>query len=811
MGRSRNDRRAILRKAKRLGIFKYDGFISGIKSYEDSKAYSKLNPTEKIYGVYLRSDLDKNSNLTIELIGDGKVGKGFLLNGECKRDPSASGSTGILETLYFIVCKDEQSANELEKKLHKYFDNVDIWGTKRNIPRVYNSDGKGSGIEWFNGFPLNKQKAIKQFITAIRNVTKEPLVGYDMFIPEYYQNEAAEVMAKFYLELLNSRKYNRKEKDNLFYLLMKPRAGKNPTSFLGLCRIFNHRKQQGNTDKLIIDFKSYWPSAFSGARDDADKFSFDGVTIDYIDTNKSGWKERYNELINDDSVNIIIRFSSMQSLVKDIADIYNNSEDKEGDDINFDETKLEWFKTNSAEICLKDEGDHGFRANGGTKINEELTYIMEVWMSGSDLYALKNLISGNNHYYRGIIEEDMDLRGVGHKLNRRMPQIRTHTVKPEFLANEDITTEELMSEAEISRRNAVVLSPLGDIRREDCRYDKLTNRFIVIKTGQLVCFKNKKEAFEYCNKTYNWRWNDIKEYDTIKPIDHSNIFWTVPSVVIGYALYNHFLNGDIDGGDREIINLNSPKFSDPFTMERQITESMHEANINNKGTITITVGKMLRGAKLPVSCVVRMDDYSDPKISTQINLRAQNAFGPDNEYCDIYDSNIFRTCILRDTIQKAASNGSNEFKQRELINTHSLIPIYCVDGSKSKYKTEILSVKEVDEYVFQNDEIKSFESNIFLDRNSENQKILLELSSIQNKNSNNVRDKRAGKVKSVPNNPPKGKGKTIKDDWTIALNNFKSLNKFLPILIILSKEDNIEDILLNIKSDHFYQWMSHGD
>ena len=120
-------------------------------SYKDVISYTKNNPDEKVYGVYFRTMIERdeisNKNiLKITRNGHGKVGKGYVINGVLERDASAGGSEDVLETLYFIPCKDESSAYEFEKKyFHPYLKSLDRW-----IEPIINSDGKSSGNEWFH-------------------------------------------------------------------------------------------------------------------------------------------------------------------------------------------------------------------------------------------------------------------------------------------------------------------------------------------------------------------------------------------------------------------------------------------------------------------------------------------------------------------------------------------------------------------------------------------------------------------------------------------------------------------------------------
>ena len=86
-----------------------------------------------------------------------------------------------------------------------------------------------------------------------------------------------------------------------------------------------------------------------------------------------------------------------------------------------------------------------------------------------------------------------------------------------------------------------------------------------------------------------------------------------------------------------------PEFRQARRIEKAVKRWMGVVEDNREGTkktIFITVGRMLRGASCPWSCVIRMDDYMDFKIGHQIELRSQNSYGPDGKHCLVFDASI---------------------------------------------------------------------------------------------------------------------------------------------------------------------------
>lgn len=801
---SRASRRKLKRVMDRFDLNEWMGVHPHLTSYSDTIRYSLAYPNEKINGVYIRSSFyldyedNKKQKCKLNEFGIAKPGKGYLLNGKLMRTDKSQSNELLTNAYYFIPTKNEKFAFELENLIHS-----DL--RKQNRLSQTENQGRRSGEEWFDGFPTNEKETIAEFISIAKRVTKCKILGFSTYYPEYFQNDLSKTLLRFYIDIFIDK--NRKgltRKLETFYTLIKPRGGKNSATFLGLSRIWKFRYENGITTPLVIDYLSFWPSAFKGAKDDCDNFKYeDDITLNYVDTNNTGWESEYQTLLNSPDTKIIIRFASMQSLDVSIADEYNNSEEKEGNDILFEESKLTYFIENPANICILDEGDHGMRTVNSQKILKSLShYEMVDSLSGSDYYALRNEVGNNengvpNYFVYDIIEEDIALQQ--NKINRKIPRLRTHTVKPSLLPNEEHISVDEMNLYGLSRRVEKILETISE-KSKDVKWDKISQRFIDSKTNEPVKFKYISDAKSYIDKSYNWNWAPIA-YNIKVPKDHNHIYWTMPNKLSVFALYNHVKDGDINFDNREIIVLNHPKYSDAFTMEEKVNNVI---TLNTK-TITVTVGKMLRGSKADWSAVVRMDTHTDSRVGLQIGLRSQNSKG---EFCDVYDSNIWRVSQVRVDIIKNASNGTNESQIQTKIEKNRLIPIFCQgDKSDSMYSVSELSATDVDSYWKSNDILKSYENTLYFNFTDENVNILNSLNG-EVTPAPKI-DKRAGKVNKVTREGKilKKEGETKKDEnWKKV---FKTISKYLPALIYIEPKNDIEEIFGSINDDIFSDWMTH--
>lgn len=810
-----------------------------LSSMKDTIDYTKKNSRVKVHGHYLRSPfgyVDGKENVDrLKREGLVKPGKGYFKNGELKRKYTSTETTDALHTHSFIPCKDEESAYILEKLFHNTLESL---GHKR-ISTKNNQNGKKHDKEFFNGFNSTvinmngltfsddsyHSDTISYFHYIVSKICNSKQVGRHIYKPEYYQKEAAEQFLKFYKKI-KSKDYKGASKDRWkFYLMMKPRSGKNLTVFDILTEINWYENTMNNTDSIIVDYISYWPSAFQGAKDDIDLFKFiqpddSYITIDYVDTNESGWRSRFDEL--NGSCNIIVRFASMQSLSRPISSNYNSDKEMEGDIISFDESKLNFlFEEYPSDVYIKDESDYGLRTDLSVEIEKLFSdekIIIE--LSGSDFYAIKNLINYHNHYLYDIIQEEKDIRAG--KLNRKRPLLQIRTVLPLLIPNYDEISIDVMDSHSLSRRNQVLFNVIipkfinEDYRKKAktsilsdyVKFDKVDEKFKWIQLdgtfGEEVKFTYTKEVFDYINRTYEWRWNDIT-IPKISPRNCDNIFWTLPSKLAVFATYNHATNGDIlsDALHDEFICLNHPDYSDPFKVEKKVNKKISE--IGGSGSIVFTVGRMLRGAKAPWDCVVRMDDKTDAKLNIQTNLRCQNT---NKDECYVFDPNIWRASQFKDSVIRKSSDGTNESELWQEIEEMNLLQVYAT----GEFKDELLDINGISEFALTEQLSKSFDNINFFNDNNENIEFLssIEVTSIS-PSSSSSRDKKSGKTRNSPNknNPPK-----LPDDGKKIIKNiqkkFRVIASQIPVLLLLDNSNSydLRVIIEKFPNELFTKWIS---
>jgi hypothetical protein len=291
-----------------------------LRHYEDVKDFCTNEPDIKVYGVYLRHELGQTRRV--------KIGKGvvYLFNGRaiCTRD-HMSATENPLETEVFIPCVSEEAALTLEDAMHRYFGKTEgVHGSvekayniidKRWLEPTVNSEGSKGGTENFN-FEDIWQDRIAVFESAVEEICKQKNVNVRNFADlarENSQVKGSDLMVEW---LLNGNDI----KD--FFLLMKPRAGKNTTMFFGIAKYVKALKDRGEfTNKVIVDFISLWPSAFEGAKKDLkDYYYMEGVVIAGVDTCELGWQKQLESLLADDNVDVVFRFASMQSIDMSVAE-----------------------------------------------------------------------------------------------------------------------------------------------------------------------------------------------------------------------------------------------------------------------------------------------------------------------------------------------------------------------------------------------------------------------------------------------------------------------------------------------------------
>ena len=673
-------RRAI--KGKSMAKFQSDGYYledlarcihQQCKSYEDAKR-SVRKTKKKIHCVYLRFP---SRGEMISKIGKGTIKK--QKNGQVflSRETGMSSSPGVLKNEMVIPCDNELSAFILEYALQWFY------GMKRTprslTPSTYKAiqtkvpqrftdwikpdideDYQQGGSEWF-GRSIKKD----EINGVLHEITQSVGLGRQDYrgLAFDYQLEAEKIMLDYALAVTDPVLAIRDCKD--FWLLMKPRAFKNCTIALGIARIVERMFELGRLQSQTVDilFSGLWPSAFEGMKTDLDNHTFsETINMAYVDTRDSDWQEQRIQKIKE-GYDVIFLFASMQSIDETLSkEIEDNIDLQEEDGVEaeeLDSNKLNALLGLNIKFAILDECDHGLRTNNSTRVLNKFDFLLRFQMSGSDLRALSTEIRDGddtlpqNYFARTIIDETKDVLDPNHPLAR--PLIRWWGFEEGRLPFENLLPEE-MDEEGISRRlgsmfnthtnekaskakthdekKGIMKYPLD--KKDELRYDG---------DGQVVTGTNPREFKRLIQRLEQATDNTDAEF-----LNHQHIFMTVPTKAGGMAFYNY-------------IKLNHPDWDRKvatgwdFKNELEVRQFMGITDNNRKGsqkTLIIVVAKMLRGSNPPWSLVIRCDAYKDFKIGHQIDLRPQNAYGPDECHSDVLDLNPFR--VSRNAPQIAKLN-----------------------------------------------------------------------------------------------------------------------------------------------------------
>lgn len=748
-----------------------------LRHYDDVKAFCSKNTQSKIYGVYLRHELGQIRRV--------KIGKGvvYLYNGRaiCTRD-HMSATENPLETEVFIPCVSEEAALTLEDALHRFFGKTE--GVHGSIERAYNiinsrwlaptvnSEGSKGGTENFN-FEDIWNTRIEVFESAVKEVCKQKNVNVRNFAELARANsqvKGSDLMVEW---LLNGNDVRD------FFLLMKPRAGKNTTMFFGIAKYLKTLKQRNQDTKIIVDFVSLWPSAFEGAKKDIkDYYYMEGVVLAGVDTSEPGWIEKFEALLQDETVDAVFRFASMQSIDMTVAEDYNDDEEREGSAIEFESYKCEYFKNNPADICVIDESDHGMRTERSQRALDLFGYNKRIWMSGTDLYALRNEIRLGNHSLYDIFHEIQDVMSG----EIFMPRMRKHSLQARSLPMDDLEVD-AMDDREITRK---LVSAFETTKSGKWRFDHVKDRF-VDADGNAIAFKKFGEVNRLWNMIYFWE-ND-KGYRA--PEDHEHIFCCMPSVASCLALYNHIKDGTIDC---DHLPLTANTFSSANKIEQQVNDAMI-----GKRTIFLTVGRMLRGAKAPWSAVVRFDAYSDFKVGLQLELRGQNT---KEEWFDVYDANMFRSSKMQYDLIRSRTNGGKIDSTGKTL--HNLIPMY----RKGEFDVATTTWEDVTEDYFAGNVVEGLKRRDVLNREGlvNAQEILSKVAKAQTERSSK-KDDREGKEGS--SNRSSSSERAERDMLEELYKKGMTIASMLPILMELTNHQytDIEELIDNIPEDIFCSWL----
>jgi hypothetical protein len=758
-----------------------------LRSYTDVKQYCDRNKEDKVYGVYLRHEMNQQVRV--------KIGKGvvYSYNGRsiCTRD-HLSATENPLETEVFIPCVGEEAALTLEDAMHRYFGKTegvhgavesafDIVDARWKAPTV-NSEGSAGGTENFD-FTDIWESRIEVFTDTVSKVTAQKNVNVTNFANMARANsqvKGSDIMVEWLLAGNDMCD---------FYLLMKPRAGKNTTMFFGIAKYIKALKERNQyTKKIIIDFISLWPSAFEGAKKDlANYFYIEGVALAGVDTSDNDWQEKLKLLLNDPEIDAVFRFASMQSIDMSVAKEYNNDEEREGAEITFESAKCDYFKKNPADLCVIDESDHGMRTQRSKDALALFGYTRRIWMSGTDLYALRHEVRPGNHFLYDIFDEINDINNGFIK----MPKMRKHSLLAKVLPLEDLDSA-TMDEQEITRKLVAVFKTN---KQGKWKFDRVSGRFIDSK-GNKIQFVKIAEVTRLWEMIY--RWENLSNHRA--PEDHRNIFCCMPWVESCLALYNHILDKEIEC---DHLPLTANTFDSANRIEQQVNDAMGVSKENPSGTkktIFLTVGRMLRGAKAPWSAVVRFDAYSDFKIGLQLELRGQNTT---EDWFDVYDANMFRSSVMQyDLIRSRTNGGKIDSTGR---NLHSLIPMY----RKGEFDTAETTWDDIQEDYFAGNVVEGMKRRNLLDRDGlVNAQAMLGAVAKSNNTTKSGKDDREGKSGSSKKSAKRGQGE--KDPLEELIKKGMTISSMLPILMELTNHQytDIDELIDNISEEVFESWLT---
>lgn len=758
-----------------------------LRHYNDVKDFCDNHPDAKVYGVYLRFEKGQTKRV--------KIGKGvvYFSNGRSilTRDHLSS-TENPLETDVFVPCVNEASALTLEDALHRYFGKLE--GVHGSIREAYsivdarwlkptvNSEGSVGGTENFNFEDIWEQR-VDYFTNAVETVCQQRNINVENFAKKARENsqvKGSDLMVEW---LLNGNDLGD------FFLLMKPRAGKNTTMFLGIAKYISVLKERNEFDeKVIIDFISLWPSAFGGAKKDIkDYYYMEDVVIAGVDTSELGWQDRIEELVKDENVDVIFRFVSMQSIDMTVAEEYNNDEEREGAEITYESEKCDYFKNNPADLCVIDESDHGMRTKRSQDALELFGYSRRIWMSGTDLYALRQEIRPGNHFLYDIFDEIKDVK----EGNIFMPRMRKHSLIAKELPLNDIDPD-TMDEKEITRK---LINVFATSNEGKWKYHPASDRF-VDSNGNTIKFERFGEVQRLWEMIYHWENIDGHK----APEDHNHIFCCMPTVASCLALYNHIKEGTL-ACKHEPLTANT--FASANKIEQQVNDVMGVTKETPEGTgrtIFLTVGRMLRGAKAPWSAVVRFDAYRDFKVGLQLELRGQNT---KEDWFDVYDANMFRSSVMQyDLIRSRTNGGKIDGTGKKL---HTLIPMYRKGG----FETQTVTWDDVQEDYFAGNVVEGMKRRSLIDRNGvvDAQEMLTGVKGAKTERSTE-KDKREGKEGLTERTPGVSKGE--KDVLEQLIKKGMTIASMIPLLMELTdyQYTDIEELIDNTPDEVFDAWIT---
>lgn len=806
-------------------------FHPELKSLIDAEATTEATEV-KVFGVYLREEPPTSRK---------KIGKATVENGTITRETSGTNQSYHIEDRVFIPCYNELAAYMLEYALQIIFGRTrssralkEYPDVKKALDRRFSkrfdlwvkqqkskSNKSNTGSEWF--MPDLTVTLFQSVVKSIATDYKDAGLNKRYFPDRArgYQSECSDIFVECVLQVGSWEQVMRDSID--FYLLMKPRSGKNLTLLLSLAKLVKKLQKLGQikkNDVINVLFTSLVPAAFDGTIDDINNHWFDkDIQIGYVDTSDADWEIRHQELVKQ-GYNIIFIFSSMQSIDEKInKEINRNYKFLETNDVeseDFNPLKLEKILKYQCQIMVLDECDFGLRTPLSEAVLDKFKPAVKVHLSGSDLYAIRTLIKDTpvpNYYLRDAIREDRDIENGVVKL----PRYRCTTPEELMLPFEDMTTAE-MDEKGISRRFSQMYLTNVDKLLEKYKNDPDKVRMIrkYYRNAQTGLWTDGLgNEIDLISQQEMRKFKKVFENLANAGFDllaHRHIFNTVPSMVGQLAFENYCMkNGWFDYDVKTGYEFNNAK-----TRQKAIREDwmgVTEFNPNGlKKTWFVTVAKMLRGATVPWSAVVRCDEFSDFKIGHQIDYRGQNAYGPDGVHFDVFDMNPFRRLRSAIELPKMSSGKGDKFKIAESSEYNRFLP--WIIGVNSMRQAGLADCEDAYNnfrsltHGFQNANLYDLD-NVLLDKED------LKKIGTASRDGNGV-DQRAGKKKRKKTGKKGKKRKLTPDEKAEALKLIKNFANYIPLLQFVTKKNKtnrtyhtLEDLLNFSPRDILAKWFKY--
>ena len=789
------------------------------KSFADVQKALLKQPGEKVHGVYIRHE--KGQNVRV------KLGKGIVEYVKRKgivdiTRAHTSATERPLNNDEFFPCITEEAAKVLEAALQRSFgsqslsnfstaikDKVQIHDHFWLRPEVSNSGDKG-GREVFD-FSSCFINRVSVITNRLRKLTSIQTIGRTTPNNRYYQLNAKSLLANFCIN-------GGSERD--FYLLMKPRSGKNITCILGLVDVAQeYYKETGRPLRVLL--LSLWPSAFAGLGNDVRDYAFD-CDVGFVNTqNNPTWEQDLEqaELLNQ----LVFVTASLQSLDADLAkklkDNPNLLDQLELEVESYDPGKHEKLRNIGFPIAVFDECDHGLRTDNSKAVIESFNFTKCIWMSGSDLYALRNeAVVGVNAYVYDFIQEINDVK-TGKIEQRPLPVFLTF--RPDILPFEDIISSDEMNVEGVSRRLRVVQQTTVDVKCEKSNNKKVATKlrsytfnndgFAVDSDGDVIRAVNHQEMRKLLETALSYD-NAIGSTDYVSPNDliannrPANIFAMACSVAGQLAIFN-----EIKLMNCGWVPVSTKEFTGSTNIERDINDRINELNYQGHRTITVTTRQLLRGAKANWDGVVRFDDLSDFKIGLQAVLRGQNTT---NDKFYVWDMNLFRCSKMNVEIKRAGTTGNN--LNTKIRETNDLLPVFAKG-------TGIRAVRiNDDELIALWQKSDGISEGLSQDNNYDEAGViggreLLEYVGTH-RPTEDKRDERAGKTHKPKEDPAPSKKSITVLPKSAELRELKAkaktVGRQLSVLLYLMVHqgrvyDEIDPLLNNCPDDLFNEWLSH--